>query len=95
MRTLKINFLMNCVSSLRDRITNFSIPRNSFKFRQTRETVVTFLRCRCLHVVPFFAVVLVAVVFVDVVFVAVVFVDVVFVAVDFGDIVFVAVVNEN
>ena len=85
MRTLKINFLMNCVSSLRDRITNFSIPRNCFKFRQTREAVVTFLRCRCLHVVAFFAVVLVAVVFVDVVFVAV----------DFGDIVFVAVVNEN
>ena len=59
---------------------NFSIPRNCFKFRQTREAVVTFLCCRCLHVVAFFAVVLVAVVFV---------------AVDFGDIVFVAVVNEN
>ena len=64
----------------RNRITNFSIPRNCFKFRQTREAVVTFLRCRCLHVVAFFAVVLVAVVFV---------------AIDFGDIVFVAVVNEN
>ena len=72
------------MSPLRDRITNFSIPRNCFKFRQTREAVV-FLRCHCLHVVAFFAVVLVAVVFVDVVFVAV----------DFCDIVFVAVVNEN
>ena len=80
------------MSPLRNRITNFSIPINCFKFRQTREAVVT---CRCFFAVVFVAVDFGDIVFVAVVFVAVVFVYVVFVAVDFGDIVFVAVVNEN